>query len=92
MLPYRLLAAPHESALCILMPFLIVYCYYRAASSLDILEISNCGEVLVISLLTRIIRGPICVRLEIPQKIRLVFSSVEGLRLLLEILALPAAL
>ena len=61
------------------MPFLIVYCYYRVSSSLDILEIANCGEVLVISLLTRIIRGIVSVCLEIPQEIRLVVSSVEGL-------------
>jgi hypothetical protein len=74
------------------MPFLIVYCYYRVSSSLDILEIPNCGEVLVISLLTRIIRGLVSVSLEIPQEIRLVVSSVEGLGLLLAILALPAAL
>ena len=74
------------------MPFLIVYSYYRVASSLDILEIPNRREVLVISLLTCIIRGLICVRLEIPQEIRLVVSSVEGLGLLLKILALSAAL
>lgn len=92
MLPYRLLAAPHKSAFWILMPFLIVYSYYRVASSLDILKIPYRGEVLVISLLTCIIRCLICVRLEVPQEIWLVFSSVEGLRLFLEILAFSAAL